>query len=414
MERLNIGEAIRIPTGGESDKYYVPGQSRHGAVTRSPSIVVIENSPSPPKRTKLNRFQEVPRIPTKSKIPVLQRSSGPATYLQANIYRHPVSASSHKTTSTRHSNPSVTLPSHRMVHENTLGPISTNKALPVLPAINVGAIGAVASRNAPSIHGPIVNSRHHEALSHSDTDHVTLPPERNRQVPPPGQYYHVSSAKPVFQMKAEYNNMLQKYASNVEQQGALPAAHAHHHHHSARVPCTTCGGSAPPPALLPRPNPGMESSYVQQWLVDPAHPYQLPAALPPPHEHTRTPVVSAIPLVLRAPSASAAHPASSNKVSSKSTADVPIRYTQAPTQQIVSKSSGKLLSPEDALKRTLKRKKIPPLTKRNSLRSIFSDASSNLQKIEEMEEDRESDERSGRSSHHMEVDDHTLSQKVTF
>lgn len=60
---------------------------------------------------------------------------------------------------------------------------------------------------------------------------------------------------------------------------------------------------------------------------------------------------------------------------------------EAPTHQVTNKA-GKLLTPEDALKRTLKSKKIPPLTKRNSLRSIFSDASSNLEKIaEELDEE---------------------------
>lgn len=126
---------------------------------------------------------------------------------------------------------------------------------------------------------------------------------------------------------------------------------------------------------------GMDQTYVQQWLVNPSHPYELPTRTQTREKNSQGQQQSVVPQTV-----TVSQP-SDQKEHSKPK-DVPIRYTQAPSHPVVSKSSGKLLSPEDALKRTLKHKKVPPLTKRNSLRSIFSDSSSNLQKIaEELDEE---------------------------
>ena len=375
MEKPDTGETIRIPTAVDQDKYYIST----GSNIRSPSIVLIENSPSP-KRNKLNRYQEVPKIPTRSRIPVLQRSVGsrfspkihkPSQSPRASIQQS--SSNSYPTQSTAFSNQGAG-------YEKARGQASTSKNLPVLPAIGVAS----------------GNGSHQEQPNSSFNAGYTV----QGTAPVAGQYYHATNAKPVFQMKAEYNSMLQKYASNMQHKHA---ASTPHHNHSPRAPCKGCGRHVTQPV----PNPAMGHSYVQQWLVNPSHPYQFPpqgshspARLQPNVEPSGTHAanelsdlkhsVAAAPLVLSSPTNNA------RKLVTNKQAEVPIRYTQVPTQQVVSKTSGKLLTPEDALKRELKKKKIPPLTKRNSLRSIFSDGSSNLQKIaEEGDEDRRSDSKSG-------------------
>lgn len=159
---------------------------------------------------------------------------------------------------------------------------------------------------------------------------------------------------------------------------------------------------------------GDDQSYVQRWLINPNHPYMIaPAAShkPPQQEnsnHTQQqlnlpshPSQNYQRQLSQVSDSKPSKPANSTSITvvlpkqtdSASTAkrhrskDIPIRYLEPPTHQVVNRS-GKLLTPEDALKRTLKGKKMPPLTKRNSLRSIFSDASSNLEKIaEELDEE---------------------------
>jgi len=376
MEHLRVGDTIRIPTGvsADSDNFYLPAASP-GAVSnssaRTPSIVFIH---SPSRKNRLNKFQEVPKI-GKSKIPTLQRSVVPSTFLRTNIYGQPVSVS--QKSLSQNIKPSASFPTDRATYERLLTNSSASRQLPVLPAIGVSSLevsGHYTPRQTPT-------------MAIKGTGHVALPPAYNTDTTK--QFYHVTNAKPVFQMKAEYNNMIQRYANNMEEQLRVP------HQHPEGAPCRGCGRhvsahsnhSSPNTApSIPPVDTNSEQNYVQQWLVNPSHPYQLPS------EETKANATS-VPLVFTTPSVPAISAPETNTTQDRNTVKqtVPIRYTQAPTQQIVSKTSGKLLSPEDALKRTLKKKKIPPLTKRNSLRSIFSDASSNLQKIaEEMEEDHES------------------------
>lgn len=410
MDRLSTSETIHIPTGGEAERFQIiPGSSQG---IRSPSIVLIDKSPSP-GRGKLNKYQEVPKIPTRSRIPVPHRST------RTSIYGQPLSASSRRSNTSNQTTPSVSFPTDRATYENLLGQMSTSRNLPVLPAIGVSASQQPGGHNQAVSPGPATGNNAGQADGNQGN---SLP--YSGVLPARKHYYHVTNIKPVFQMKAEYNNMLQKYASNIERHQDTLAAKNHGHNHSPRIPCKGCGGrvqqahsrqghtpqghahqghghnghqgqqtqgqqeqSGQGQQTLP--SPAMEQSYVQQWLVDPSHPYQFPPQSLASTEEAKQPVAT-VPLVFSTPTDH------NRKQPPTKPADVPIRYTQAPTQQIISKSSGKLLSPEDALKRQLKRKKIPPLTKRNSLRSIFSDASSNLQKIEEMEEDRDSDGQSRR------------------
>lgn len=151
-------------------------------------------------------------------------------------------------------------------------------------------------------------------------------------------------------------------------------------HHSAS--CQGCGQHLP--TIKHEPVMSEEHSHVQQWLVNPNNPYNI---TPSPQIITTpsAPVNQVIPHNTPMP----------HRHLHKRRVDIPIRYMEAPQHQVTNKS-GKLLTPEDALKRTLKSKKIPPLTKRNSLRSIFSDASSNLEKIaEELDEEAKNNTNSG-------------------
>ncbi|KAF6037546.1 hypothetical protein EB796_004162 [Bugula neritina] len=133
-------------------------------------------------------------------------------------------------------------------------------------------------------------------------------------------------------MKAEYNNMIQRYADNMEEQLRVP------HQHPEGAPCRGCGRhvsahsnhSSPNTApSIPPVDTNSEQNYVQQWLVNPSHPYQLPS------EETKANATS-VPLVFTTPSVPAISAPETNTTQDRNTVKqtVPIRYTQAPTQQI--------------------------------------------------------------------------------
>ena len=339
MNNMEAEEPIRIPTGS----------TPAGGKRKTPPMFVITSSASPTKQT----------------APV------PVKHFQYQLSSDPETMSSHY------------IATGNKLNQQTNGkPASTNRHS-VLPAIGStynqpqtgDVIEMTAAYNTPQQHDYHMTNGHHQSVAPGLTSPYNHLPKSQ-----PG--HHTTSIE--FQTPQPSNLHAQNRIPYQLTQNPLPQLNKEyqqpgdqHHHMSSydRQPhstsCSCCGRRIHVVNTQP-----YEHSNVQQWLVNPAHPYHISStsASPqvPPNQGI-PPVVIALPADI------------------KRRHNIPIRYMEAPTHQVTNKS-GKLLTPEDALKRTLKSKKIPPLTKRNSLRSIFSDASSNLEKIaEEFDEQNDND-----------------------
>ena len=232
MDRLQVEDSIRIPTGVETDQYLNPSLNSSMRSVRSPSILVIASSPSPSKKSKFNNLQEVPKIQSRSRIPVAQRSTAlPSTssILRTNVHSQPLSVrADNQGTSSSMYNTNSYQPEHGM------SDISASKNLPVLPAIGVNPL----NQSSHSVKVPTGQPTIIPTVKSRDNQEVLQMPSA------PKPYYHVTNTKPVFQMRAEYNNMLQNYQKHgANNQQTAP--HLGQIHGTPLAPCRSCGRHVP-------------------------------------------------------------------------------------------------------------------------------------------------------------------------
>ena len=232
MDRLQVEDSIRIPTGVETDQYLNPSLNNSMRSVRSPSILVIASSPSPSKKSKFNNLQEVPKIQSRSRIPVAQRSTAlplTSSILRTNVYSQPLSVrADNQGSSSSMYNTTSYQPEHGM------SDISASKNLPVLPAIGVNPL----NQSSHSVKVPTGQPTIIPTVKSRDNQEVLQMPSA------PKPYYHVTSTKPVFQMRAEYNSMLQNYQKHgANNQQAAP--HLGQIHGTPLAPCRSCGRHVP-------------------------------------------------------------------------------------------------------------------------------------------------------------------------
>lgn len=320
MPHLDANQLIRIPTGVETTAYEQP--------TTTP-VFVITSSASPTKA---------------------RMSANSLNPLSPRIQQHPVTSTPKRQ---EISNKHAVLPAigstYNHMQQETLDMPSTeelNHPQPAPPSPNAQIPGTTAQ----------VGFEPHGIYLQNDRNSV-------------GSTYHYGKIPTLVQPEeiAQYPS-IQQYSQPAPTITTEPP----HDHNSAS--CHGCGRHLP--VIKQEPIVGEEHNHVQQWLVNPNHPYNI----------SPTPQIITTPSLPKNQTVTINAPIQHRHLQKRKN-NIPIRYMEAPQHQVTNKS-GKLLTPEDALKRTLKSKKIPPLTKRNSLRSIFSDASSNLEKIaEELDEE---------------------------
>lgn len=328
------------------------------------------------------------------------------------------------------------LPASTPMTTNSLTPVSPKvQQFPATPSSKRQKISSNKHAVLPAI-GSTYTHDHQEVLdmpnSEDQNQHPSninqQPPALSNQQPPAlsNQGYQLSKQRtqiifktPEIQVSNDRNSVTPSYNySNLPavvqpdqrlqypdfQQYPTPTITTEPPHDSCSSSCQGCGRHVPIPAIKQEPTISDEHSHVQQWLVNPSHPYNIP---PTPQ------IVTTPSLPNNTQQVTIKIPPVEHRLH-KNLKHIPIRYMEAPQHQVTNKS-GKLLTPEDALKRTLKSKKIPPLTKRNSLRSIFSDASSNLEKIaEELDDEDAKNNGSGAGEKPMENDSNDTEEQVTL